>query len=157
MTLASGNLTYATGIRKQLKPGEVLCAHCTALCCRYFALPIEAPTNWKEFDNIRWYMFHGNVSVFVDQGTWFLVVHADCRHLQPDQRCGIYFDRPTICREYSTSGCEFDNDFVYDKLFETPEQIEEYAEALLPPRRNRRPPQPPTLQSTGLLPILGSV
>jgi uncharacterized protein len=36
--------------REKLKPGECLCSYCTAKCCRYFALPIEEPTTWKEFD-----------------------------------------------------------------------------------------------------------
>ena len=124
--------------RKDLKPGDVLCMHCTARCCRYFSLPIETPTTWNDFDNVRWYMMHGRVGVFVDQGTWYLVVHADCQHLADDNRCRIYDDRPGICRKYSTSGCEYDNDFLYDRLFESPDQIWEYAEAVLPPRRVRK-------------------
>jgi len=124
--------------RKELKPGEILCSYCTARCCRYFALPIEAPTSWEDYDNIRWYMMHGRVGVFVDQETWYLVVYSDCQNLRSDNLCGIYEDRPQICRSYSTSGCEYDNDFLYDKLFETPEQIWEYAEAVLPLRRKKR-------------------
>ena len=124
--------------RKDLPSGDVLCNHCTARCCRYFALPIDTPAEWKDFDNLRWFMLHGRISVFVDQKTWYLVVHNDCRHLQPDNLCGIYSDRPQICSDYSTKDCEFDNDFVYDKMFETPEQIDEYAEAVLPPKKSRR-------------------
>lgn len=118
--------------RKDLKPGEVLCDHCTAKCCRYFALPIEEPTTRLDYDHMRWYMMHGRVSVFVEEGTWYLMVHADCQHLQPDNRCGTYLTRPKICREYTTDNCEFDDDACYDRLFETPEQLWEYAEAVLP-------------------------
>ena len=71
--------------RKDLKPGEVLCEHCTAKCCRYFALPIDTPKTWDDFDSIRWYMTHGRVSLFVDEGTWYLMIHADCRYLLDDQ------------------------------------------------------------------------
>ena len=124
--------------RSDLKPGEVLCAYCTARCCRYFALPIDTPETWKDFDFLRWFMMHGRVSVFVEDETWYLMVHADCKHLQEDNRCGAYHDRPQICRSYSTRNCEYDNDGCYDKLFETPEQIWEYAEAVLPPRRRKR-------------------
>ncbi len=75
--------------REDLKPDEVLCSYCTGKCCRYFALPIETPTTWDDFDHIRWYMFHGHVSIFVEDETWYLMVFADCEHLQEDNRCGI--------------------------------------------------------------------
>ncbi|MFQ5734421.1 MAG: YkgJ family cysteine cluster protein [Planctomycetaceae bacterium] len=123
--------------REDLKPGEVLCEHCTGKCCRYFALPIDTPKIREDFDHIRWYMIHGRVSIFVDEATWYLMVHADCRHLLDDNRCGIYEDRPQICRDYTTVDCEYDDDACYEKFFETPEQIWEYAEAVLPP--NERP------------------
>lgn len=121
--------------RDDLKPGEVLCSYCTARCCRYFAFPIDEPTTWEDFDHIRWYMMHGPVSVFVDEGTWYLMIHADCKHLLPDHRCGAYETRPQICRTYTTDDCEYDNDATYEKLFESPEQIWEYAEAVLPVRK----------------------
>lgn len=118
--------------REDLKPGEVLCEHCTAKCCRYFALPIDTPESCDDFDHIRWYMLHGRVGVFVEDKTWYLVVYADCRHILPDYRCGIYEQRPSICRTYTTDECEYEDDAVYEKFFETPEQIWEYAEAVLP-------------------------
>lgn len=124
--------------REDLKPGEVLCSYCTAKCCRYFALGIDTPTTWAEFDNMRWYMMHGPVSVFVDDGVWFLMVQGDCQHLQADHRCGAYETRPQICRTYTTDNCEFDEDGLYDQFFETPEQLWEYAHALLPPKPRRK-------------------
>lgn len=84
-------------------------------------------------------MMHGDVSVFVDEGTWYLMIHADCKHLLEDHRCGAYETRPQICRSYTTDDCEYDNDATYEKLFETPEQIWEYAEAVLPVKRSRKP------------------
>ncbi len=121
-----------------LKPGEVLCDYCTGKCCRYFALPIDKPETWDDFDHIRWYMMHGRVSIFVDDDTWFLMVHNECQHLMEDNRCGFYDDRPKICREYSTNNCEYDDDACYDQLFESHEQIWEYAEAVLPPRHRKK-------------------
>ncbi len=123
--------------RKELPKGEVLCSYCTARCCRYFSLPIETPKTWEDYDAIRWYMFHGKVHLFVDNGKWYLVVFADCEHLQPDNRCGTYETRPNICRKYSTSFCEYDNDTLYQQLFECAEQLWEYAEAVLPPRKTK--------------------
>lgn len=137
--------------RDNLKPGEVLCEYCTAKCCRYFALPIDTPETWNDFDHMRWYLMHGDISIFVEDETWYLMVHADCQHLMNDNRCGIYEDRPCVCRAYSTANCEYDDDACYEKLFETPEQIWEYAEAVLPPRRRKRRNGPVRL------PILSSV
>ena len=130
--------------RADVKPGEVLCQFCTARCCGYFALPMETPTERKDFENIRWFMLHGHVTVFVDSGTWFLCVHNKCDHLRPDNLCGIYETRPQICRDYTTDKCEYDNDGVYDQLFETPDQIQEYADAVLPPAETWEfSPEPP--------------
>ncbi|GAB4145668.1 MAG: YkgJ family cysteine cluster protein [Planctomycetaceae bacterium] len=128
--------------RADLKPGEVLCEYCTAKCCRYFALPIDTPKTREDFDHLRWYMIHRRVSLFVEDGTWYLMVHADCEHLMEDNRCGIYEDRPEICRKYTTDECEFDDDTCYDQFFETAEQIWEYAEAILPPKKRRHKDAP---------------
>jgi Fe-S-cluster containining protein len=129
--------------RENLKDGEVLCDHCPAKCCRYFALPIDTPDTWEEYDFIRWYMIHGRVSVFVEDGTWYMVVHTDCKHLGEDNRCGIYETRPQICRDYTTDNCEYDDDWTYDFYLETPEQVHEYTEAVIQKKgqsiRSRRP------------------
>ncbi len=135
--------------RAQLQPGEVLCDYCTGRCCRYFALPIDAPTAQADFEYIRWYLLHDRATVFTEDGQWYLLVHTTCKHLQPDNRCGIYATRPQICREYSTDACEYDDDFTYERYFETPEQISEYAEAVLQkPGQEIRSPRP------ALLPVL---
>lgn len=134
--------------RADLKPGENLCDHCTAKCCRYYALPIDEPTSWGDFDHMRWFLMHGKAALFVEDEQWFLMVYADCQHLLPNNLCGIYHDRPQICRSYSTENCEYDDDACYDKFFETPEQIWEYAEAVLPPK-----PREPALRPNAL-PIL---
>jgi Fe-S-cluster containining protein len=123
--------------RNELKPGQCLCEFCTGKCCRYFSLPIDNPSTWDDFDSIRWYLAHGRTAIYVEAGQWYLLVYSRCNHLTPDNRCGIYLNRPRICREYTTDNCEYDNDTVFEKLFETPEQIWEYAEAVLRPRRKR--------------------
>ncbi len=73
--------------------------------------------------------------IYVEKGTWYLLVMSRCNYLTGDNRCGIYFNRPKICREYTTANCEYDSDWSFDKIFETPEQVWEYAEAILPSRR----------------------
>ena len=144
------SLTAAKISREDLKPGEVLCDHCTAKCCHYFALPIETPTSHRDFDFIRWYLLHDRASVFIEDDDWYLLVHTVCKHLMPDNLCGIYHTRPIICREYSTDGCEYEDDWTYDRYFETPEQVGEYADAVLGPQpgesiRSRKPDLLPVL------------
>ena len=67
--------------RQDLAPGDCLCNYCTAKCCRYFALPLDTPTTWKDFDFLRWFLLHERASAFVEDGTWYLLVHTLCRHL----------------------------------------------------------------------------
>jgi Fe-S-cluster containining protein len=137
--------------RNDLKPGEVLCDYCTAKCCRYFALPMETPAARKDYDFLRWFLLHQRASAFVDEGVWYLLVHTPCKHLQADNRCGIYHTRPEICREYTTDNCEYDDDWCYEQYFETAEQVAEYVDAVLPRKRGESlrsvPPE--------LLPVIG--
>lgn len=133
--------------REDIGEDEVLCDYCTAKCCQYFALPIETPTDRPDFDFIRWYLLHDRATVFTEDDTWYLLVHTTCKHLQPDNRCGIYEIRPQICRDYTTDKCEYLDDWTYDHYFETPEQIAEYMEAVFQKKRGRsiRSPKPPLL------------
>ena len=119
--------------REDLPKDANLCEHCTAKCCRYFALSIETPQTFADFEFIRWYLLHEAATVFVEDGVWYLLVHTVCKHLQDDQRCGIYDTRPQICRDYSTKNCEYEDEWTYEQYFETPEQITEYCEVLFAP------------------------
>ncbi|MBI5865855.1 MAG: YkgJ family cysteine cluster protein [Planctomycetes bacterium] len=107
-------------------PG-ILCEHCTGTCCRYIALPIETPTERADFDDIRWYLLHENISVFVEAGEWYINIPTNCRHLQPDFRCGIYETRPRICRSYATSDCDYHSgDYGWEQHFTCPEHLDEF-------------------------------
>lgn len=147
-------MSTVTVKRTELKPGEVLCSYCTARCCRYFALPIETPETWEDYDHMRWYVMHGSCAIFVDEDVWFLMVYGDCKYLLDDYRCGNYEDRPQICRTYTTDECEYDNDGTYDRLFETPEQIWEYAHAVLPPKKKKKKKKPAAEAPHQKLPIV---
>jgi Fe-S-cluster containining protein len=136
--------------REHVPADTCLCEYCTAKCCRYFALPIEPPETFKDFEYIRWFLLHDRATVFKEDEDWYLLVHTQCRHLQPDNRCGIYETRPNVCREYSTKDCEYEDDWTYDFYLETSEQVAEYMEIVLQKKgRSIRSPKPP------LLPILG--
>jgi Fe-S-cluster containining protein len=107
---------------------KCLCSECSGLCCRYFALPIDNPDNAQDFDNIRWYLCHENVTVFVEKKQWYIGIANRCKQLQSDNRCGIYETRPKICRSYSTENCDFHGgDYEFELLFTSAEQLERYA------------------------------
>lgn len=109
-----------------------LCDQCSGLCCRYFVLEIDTPTTRAEFDNIRWYLVHENVFVFIEKKKWYLGIYARCKHLQGDNRCGIYATRPQICRKYSTENCDYHGgDYNWSVLFSSAEQLEAYAKERL--------------------------
>lgn len=109
-----------------------LCDKCSALCCRYFALPIDNPTDVDDYDNIRWYLMHENVVVFIEKKQWYLGVMSRCKHLQDDNRCGIYETRPRVCRKYSTENCDYHGgEYDFSILFTSAEQLREYAEKKL--------------------------
>jgi Fe-S-cluster containining protein len=89
---------------------------------------------------------HERATIFTEDDDWYLLVQTPCRHLLDDNRCGIYDTRPQICRDYSTDNCEYEDDWTYDRYFETPEQISEYIEAVIQkPGAEIRSPKPPLL------------
>jgi Fe-S-cluster containining protein len=136
--------------REQVPTSECLCDHCTAKCCKYFALPLDAPEDRADYEFMRWFLLHDRATVFKEGQTWYLLVHTTCRHLQPDNRCGIYDTRPQVCRDYSTNDCEYEDDWTYEFYLERPEQVAEYTEAVLQEEgQSIRSPKPP------MLPILG--
>lgn len=137
--------------RSELPAGECLCDYCSAKCCQYFALGIDKPENREDWEYVRWFLLHDAASIFVEDDTWYLLVQTRCEKLRDDNLCGIYETRPQICREYSTDGCEYDNDYLYEQYLETADQVAEYMEIMLPREKNTslRSPKPK------LLPILG--
>lgn len=106
----------------------ILCEHCPAICCRYIALPIEEPVTKGDFDDIRWYLAHENVTVFVEKGQWYVSFATRCRYLRSDRKCSIYERRPRICRSYRTDDCDYHGgEYRYQLYFSEPPEIERYA------------------------------
>ena len=135
--------------REAIPKDKVLCEYCPAKCCRYFALPIEEPEDYADFEFMRWFLLHERATVFREGQQWYLLVHTVCRHLREDNLCGIYETRPQICRDYTTDNCEYEDDWTYDFYLETPEQVVEYCEATLQDEYDTiRSPKP------ALMPIL---
>ena len=127
--------------------GCVLCEHCTAACCRYLALPLDRPRSRRDYDDIRWYLLHDGISVFVEEGDWYVQIQTTCKQLGSDNRCSIYETRPAICRDYEAKDCDYSGrPYGYDELFTHASQLEAYyakrtgkklAAPTEPPRRKR--------------------
>jgi len=88
---------------------ENKCGLCRgSTCCTYVTQHIPTPRAMEDFDMLLWQVSHQGVSVYKDDEGWFLQFEARCDHLQTDGRCGIYSQRPAICRDHSNDFCEFD-------------------------------------------------
>jgi len=120
----------ASGKKKKngTKSKKNQCQKCTGLCCCYFALPIEDPEDWDDYDDIRWYLCHEGVTVFLEDGDWYLNIKNKCKYLsEKDYSCEKYDMRPKICRGYRTKDCDFTSaDYNYELHFKTDKQMEEY-------------------------------
>jgi Fe-S-cluster containining protein len=68
---------------------------------------IDGPINAKAASEILWHLYHRDVSVYRDgDDEWMVQFEARCRHLNTDNTCAIYEQRPHICRSYSEESCE---------------------------------------------------
>lgn len=105
-----------------------LCDKCTGLCCKYLALPIETPEDWDDYDDIRWYLVHEDITVFVEDDDWYININNKCKHLsEKKHRCEIYDIRPKICRGYDSDSCDFTSDeYNYELYFKDDSQMVEY-------------------------------
>ncbi len=106
------------------------CEGCFAMCCRYVITEIDIPESLEDFENIKWYVSHKNVNVYVDGDyAWYIEFLTPCEHLGEDNKCKIYEKRPKVCRDYSTEECLFHNpDYEEKYTFKKLEDVENYIE-----------------------------
>ena len=100
------------------------CKDCGA-CCEYIAIEIDAPTGYKDYDHVHWYLVHRDVAVYIDwEGDWFVEFATRCEHLSNTATCGIYSERPQICSDFSWEECEKSTGEDGHKVrFETPDEF----------------------------------
>ena len=85
------------------------CDLCTnSKCCTYVTQQIDTPKSKYDFEILLWQVSHDGVGAYKDDDGWFVMFEGRCRHLLSDGRCGIYDDRPTICRSHANDYCEYD-------------------------------------------------
>lgn len=78
------------------------CDSCKACCCRFIDLPINilGMTN----DLRTWLNIHQNIEVITDTNKHILRIYSKCVHLTENNRCSIYNNRPTICKNFKVDG-----------------------------------------------------
>ena len=107
------------------------CASCDGRCCTYFAMELDRPSTQADYDNLRWYIAHENINLFIEGRDWYLQVNNPCRYLTADKRCAIYERRPQICRDYGQPGTETEchgagQSEDHDVFLATLEELESY-------------------------------
>ena len=109
-------------IKKKIKiTAENKCGFCQgSKCCSYVTQQIDPPRSMGDFDVLLWQLSHRDVQLYKDEDGWFLMFLTPCLHLRDDGGCGIYEDRPEICRTHSNDYCEYDApaEDGFDKFFD---------------------------------------
>ena len=90
-------------------PVDNKCSRCTGtICCTYITEALDTRRSKNDFKHLLWQVSHQNIEIYKDESGWYLLISGRCEHIQDNGACGIYEDRPEICREYSNDWCEFD-------------------------------------------------
>ena len=105
------------------------CSMCKkSLCCNSINQKVDTPKTIYDFDHLLWQVSHENINIFKDSDGWFLHIHSRCQHLLTGGVCGIYEQRPMVCREYDNDFCEFDESIekASEYFFSTYKQFEKF-------------------------------
>ena len=108
---------------------DAKCSRCTkTICCTYVTQKVTTPRTKIDFDYLLWQVSHEGVEVYKEVDGWFLLINGRCSHIQLDGRCGIYHERPQICRDYENDFCELDEaaEESFDLYFKNYQQLLSY-------------------------------
>ncbi|HCN20292.1 MAG TPA: hypothetical protein DIS73_08480 [Planctomycetia bacterium] len=82
-----------------------LCRDCDA-CCKYVSVEIDKPATKAEIEDIKFYLYHEDVSVYIDHDNdWYILFKSRCNKLDSNGLCTIYEDRPPICKNFERDSC----------------------------------------------------
>jgi len=101
-----------------------LCSGCS-LCCEYVSVELDKPTGKGDYDEVVWLLLHKNVWVYIDdEDDWYVQFNTPCEKLGDDKLCGIYHNRPNVCRKHSQDSCErYGEGSPYKKIFRKKEDF----------------------------------
>jgi Fe-S-cluster containining protein len=106
---------------------EKTCNDCNGMCCKHVAIEIDTPETKEDFENIRWFVAHKNVKVYIDEDDlWHVEFSTPCEFFGENNQCKIYDKRPAICREYSQEECLFHNPYAEKYTFNSLDEIDDY-------------------------------
>ena len=106
---------------------EKTCDECKGGCCKHVIVEIDVPEEIEDFEEIKWFVAHENVQVYVDEDyTWNLEFLTPCKFLNDSNKCNIYEKRPDVCRDYSQEECPFHNKYEETYAFKSIEDVEDY-------------------------------
>jgi len=106
---------------------KLTCDKCDSKCCKYVAIEIDEPKVKDDFENIRWYVAHKNIIVYVDyDDKWHIEFQTVCKYLGEDNKCQVYKKRPSICKTYSHDECHFHNEYEEKHTFHNIGEVDAY-------------------------------
>ena len=109
------------------KTADLCTQKCKGLCCTGLSIPVDKPKNKKEVDELRFYIVHKNIKIYIRSNRWYVLVDEKCENLGRNNLCKEYETRPMICRDHSHDECEYWGDF-FDTLFNTDAELLDYLE-----------------------------
>ncbi len=107
------------------------CHNClSSICCNYVTQQITTPRSRACFDALLWQLSHRDIQLYKDEDGWFLLINTPCLHLQENGGCGIYSERPVVCRSHSDDYCEYDAPAVegFELFFDGYESLLKYCQ-----------------------------
>lgn len=97
---------------------------CKGRCCRYITIQIPAPRDKIDLEEIRWFLAHRDISVYVASRRWNVEVRNRCKYLNRRNLCEIYEKRPEICSLYEVESCEYPRRAKHKLRFDTIDQFD---------------------------------
>jgi len=106
------------------------CEECDGKCCKYISVEIDPPKEKIDFEELKWYLCHEKVLVYIDEeGDWIVEFQTPCKFQDENGRCKIYENRTQICRDYGLEECDENGEGEAEHIkFKTPEDIDAYYE-----------------------------
>ena len=109
------------------------CEDCSGHCCKYITVQINEPKKDIDFEELKWFLNHENVTVYIDHDDdWCVEFRTPCKFQDPANKCTIYEKRPKVCQEHLIEECEGNEDYgdYHKRIFMTMDDIDKYKEEI---------------------------